>query len=170
MESPGAGVPPDGHQRVARWVSNVPLPEPHLLGLAAAMLLHRVLPWTLPGARRMYQIAAASQIAAGSYLVVRSVWASRQVNLAHPGQLVTTGPYARSRNPMYIGWALLHTGIGVSAGSGWILVSLPAAAGLVHRQVRREEQDLGADFGDEFEHYQAAVPRYLGSRSFHQQG
>jgi hypothetical protein len=67
---------------------------------------------------------------------------------------------------MYAGWALLHAGAGVAAGSGWILAALPAAAGLVHRQVRREEQDLGADFGGEFACYRAAVPRYLGLRSF----
>jgi protein-S-isoprenylcysteine O-methyltransferase Ste14 len=147
-------------------VSNVPLPEPHLVGVAAALVLHRVHPWPLPGPRRVHLLAGAAPIAAGGWLVVWSVWAARQVDLAYPGQLVTTGPYARSRNPMYAGWALLHAGAGVAAGSGWIL---PAAAGLVHRQVRREEQDLGADFGDQFGRYQAAVPRYLGPRSFHRQ-
>jgi protein-S-isoprenylcysteine O-methyltransferase Ste14 len=147
-------------------VSNVPLPEPHLAGVTAAMLLHRVRPWTLPGPRRVHLLTGAAPIAAGGWLVVWSVWAARQVNLAHPGQLVTTGPYARSRNPMYAGWALLHAGAGVAAGSGWILATLPAATGLVHRQVRQEEHDLGADFGDEFARYQAAVPRYLRPRSF----
>jgi protein-S-isoprenylcysteine O-methyltransferase Ste14 len=98
--------------------------------------------------------------------VAWSVGAARQVNLAHPGQLVTTGPYARTRNPMYAGWALLHAGAGVAVGSGWLLATLPAAAALVHRQVRREEQRLAADFGDEFERYQGAVPRYLRPRSF----
>jgi protein-S-isoprenylcysteine O-methyltransferase Ste14 len=71
---------------------------------------------------------------------------------------------------MYAGWALLHAGAEVAAGSGWILAALPAAAALVHRQVRREEHQLGTHFGGEFARYQAAVPRYLGPRSFHRQG
>jgi protein-S-isoprenylcysteine O-methyltransferase Ste14 len=166
VKSGGARVPPADHQRAARWLSNMPLPEPHLAGAAAAMVLHRLRPWPLPGPRRVHRLAGAVLLAAGGCLVLWSVRAARQVNLASPGQLVTTGPYARSRNPMYAGWALLHAGAGVAAGSGWTMAALPVAAALVHRQIRREENDLGADFGGAFERYRAAVPRYLGPRSF----
>jgi len=164
MESPGVRVPPDRRLPVAQWVSNVPLPEPHLIGIAAAIWLHRVRPLTLPGPRHVHQLVGWPLIAAGSYLVVRSVRATRQVSLAHPDRLVITGPYAISRNPMYVGWALLHLGAGVAGGSGWILAAFPAVTGLVHRQVLREERDLGEDFGDEFARYRAAAPRYLPGR------
>ena len=167
MESLGVRVPPDRRLPVAQWMSNVPLPEPHLIGIAAAIWLHRVRPLTLPGPRHVHQLVGWPLIAAGSYLVVRSVRATRQVSLAHPDRLVITGPYAISRNPMYVGWALLHLGAGVAGGSGWILAAFPAVTGLVHRQVLREERDLGEDFGDEFARYRAAAPRYLlGRRSF----
>lgn len=49
MESLGVRVPPDRRLPVAQWMSNVPLPEPHLIGIAAAIWLHRVRPLTLPG-------------------------------------------------------------------------------------------------------------------------
>ena len=152
------------------WLGNVPLPELYLLALAASAWLGRARPWVLPGSRLTHRLLGCPLIVAGTILVVRSLEAAGQVDLGHPGRLVTTGPYAVSRNPMYAGWALLHLGAGVAAGSGWILAALPAAAGLVHWQVRCEEQDLGADFGDEFARYRAAVPRYLGPRSFHRQG
>lgn len=74
---------------------------------------------------------------------------------------MTSGPYAASRNPMYVGWALLHLGAGVVSGSAWVIATLPPAAGFVHRQVIREERTLAAMFNEEFRRYQAAVPRYL---------
>lgn len=155
------GGPPVGRRLVSWWVSNLPLPEPHLLGIAAGILLHRRRPWDLPGPRYAHCLVGWPLIAVGSSLVVWSLQAARQVDLEHPDQLVTCGPYALSRNPMYVGWALLHLGGGVAGGSGWIVAAFPIAVGWVHRQVLGEERALGKDFGDEFGRYQAAVPRYL---------
>jgi protein-S-isoprenylcysteine O-methyltransferase Ste14 len=78
--------------------------------------------------------------------------------------LVTSGVYATSRNPMYVGWALLHVGAGLIGGSAWVLGAFPVATWLVHRQILREERELGEVFGDQFAHYRAAVPRYLPIR------
>ena len=62
---------------------------------------------------------------------------------------------------MYLGWALLHLGAGVAAGSGWVVAALPAVVACVHREVLREERELGREFGDEYGRYRAALPRYL---------
>jgi protein-S-isoprenylcysteine O-methyltransferase Ste14 len=77
---------------------------------------------------------------------------------------VTSGPYAVSRNPMYVGWALIQLGIGVAAGSGWVLATLPFVGAAVHREVLSEEQRLSEKFGDEYEAYCATVGRYLPQR------
>ena len=77
----------------------------------------------------------------GAYLIERAWTATLRVHLERPELLVTGGPYAVSRNPMYVGWALLHLGVGVGRGSGWIIAVFPAAAAQVHREVRREERD-----------------------------
>jgi protein-S-isoprenylcysteine O-methyltransferase Ste14 len=161
VESLRVRVPPVGRQPASWRLSNVPVPEPHLLGIAAGVLLHRLRPWVLPGSRNLHRLVGWPLIAAGTYLVVRSLAAASQVDLEHPDRLVTSGPYAVSRNPMYVGWALLHLGGGVAGGVGWIVATFPAAVGWVHREVLREERALGQDFGDELGRYRAAVPRYL---------
>lgn len=142
-------------------MSNLPLPEPYLLGIAVGAWLHRRRPWILPGPRYVHHLVGWPLIAAGAGLVAWSWEAAWQVDLEHPDRLVTGGPYAVSRNPMYVGWALLHLGAGVVRGSGWIVAALPAAAAQVHRGVLGEERALGDMFAEQFGPYRAAVPRYL---------
>jgi protein-S-isoprenylcysteine O-methyltransferase Ste14 len=139
----------------------VPLPEPYLLAIAAGVWLDRQRPWLLPGRRSVHHLAGWPVIGAGVYLVGRSWKAASQVDLEHPALLVTTGPYAVSRNPMYVGWALLHLGAGLVRGSGWLIAALPVAAAHVHREVHREERMLEEVFGEDFRRYRARVPRYL---------
>jgi protein-S-isoprenylcysteine O-methyltransferase Ste14 len=85
--------------------------------------------------------------------------AAGPVNLDGPERLVTSGPYAVSRNPMYVGWALLHVGAGMSARSGWMLVAFPLAAARVHHQILQEERELGEKFPAEYARYRGEVPR-----------
>jgi protein-S-isoprenylcysteine O-methyltransferase Ste14 len=92
---------------------------------------------------------------------VRSMAAAGQVDLERAGRLVTTGPYAVSRNPMCLAWALIHLGVGVGIGSAWTVVTLPAAVVRIDREIAREERWLAVRFGEEFAEYRAAVPRYL---------
>ncbi|MDQ0078886.1 methyltransferase family protein [Arthrobacter oryzae] len=143
--------------------SNFPLPEPNLLGIGAGLLLQRVLPLPLGGGRRFaWQrgIGLAAMVA-GCTLIGWAWAAARGTRLAEPGVLITSGPYALCRNPMYVGWSLLHLGIGVVQGDAWTTAALPFSAASVHRQVLREESQLENKFGDEFRHYRHAVPRYV---------
>jgi protein-S-isoprenylcysteine O-methyltransferase Ste14 len=142
----------------------VPLPEPYLLGIAAGAWLQRMRPWVLPAPRYVHRIVGWPLVAAGAHLALWSWRAAWQVDLEHPDRLVTSGPYEVSRNPMYVGWALLHLGTGLVRGSGWIVAAFPAAAAQVHREVLREERALGETFAADFGAYRAAVPRYLAWR------
>lgn len=144
-----------------RRVSNVPLPEANLIGIAAGYALQQVRPWTLPGPRRLRRFVGWPLLAAGTYLVVRSWAEAWRVDLEHPEHLLTSGPYAMSRNPMYVGWALLHLGAGVAGGSAWVVATFPPATLWVHHGVLDEEHALAARFGDEFGRYRSAVSRYL---------
>lgn len=74
--------------------------------------------------------------------------------------LATTGPYRFTRNPLYLGSAILALGLVVAAAS-WLLAALALAmlVGIYLPVIRREEQYLAQRFGAEFEAYAARVPR-----------
>jgi protein-S-isoprenylcysteine O-methyltransferase Ste14 len=76
--------------------------------------------------------------------------------------LVTTGIHGWSRNPIYVGMCLLYAGIGVAAGSPWVLIlALPLAITLRYGVVAREETYLERRFGDAYRDYKARVRRWL---------
>jgi protein-S-isoprenylcysteine O-methyltransferase Ste14 len=76
------------------------------------------------------------------------------------GVLVDTGPYARVRNPLYVGNLLLWAGLGVVTWP-WALVAVPAL--LLHYTliVRWEEANLAVRLGPPYAAYLARVPRWL---------
>lgn len=143
---------------------NIPVPEANLVGIAVGAVLHWVRPHKLPASRAVQRFVGWSIAGAGSLVVARSLKAAGSTDLTKPQRLVTGGPYAVTRNPMYVGWALLHLGIGVVAGSRWILVTLPLAGAAVHRDVLSEERRLTEKFGDEYLQYSAKVGRYFPKR------
>jgi protein-S-isoprenylcysteine O-methyltransferase Ste14 len=76
--------------------------------------------------------------------------------------LVTTGIYARSRNPIYVGMFLVYAGIGLVARSPWVLIlTLPIAITMRYLVVAREEAYLNRLFGDAYRQYKARVRRWL---------
>ena len=76
--------------------------------------------------------------------------------------LVTTGPFAVSRNPIYLGNTLLLAGAGLALGSAWFLVGALVAARLVTiLAIKREEAHLAARFGDAWHAYARRTPRWL---------
>ena len=75
--------------------------------------------------------------------------------------LVTTGVYALVRNPIYVGFFLILTGIAFAAGWAWLLVFAIVFLGVIHwGVVRREERYLTAKFGEGYRAYLARVRRY----------
>lgn len=79
--------------------------------------------------------------------------------------LVSTGIFAVSRNPIYLGNTLLLAGIALAWPSPWLLVTALIAAVLVDRlAIRREERHLSARFGAAFAEYMQRVPRWIGWR------
>ncbi len=65
------------------------------------------------------------------------------IEVANDQKVVSTGPYAHVRHPMYTGALIMLFGIPIALGSWWgILVNLPMTAGIVWRLLD-EEQFLG---------------------------
>ena len=153
-------------RRAAALYENLPLPGGSVIGVVAIVVLDRGRPTPLPGPRGLQRVAGAAALAAGFAL---NVWALRErrrrttgeFQLEQPESLVTSGPYALSRHPMYVGWWLIHLGVGVMRGSAWVAATLPAAVLVEHLGVLSEERTLDRDFGAEFAEYRERVPRYL---------
>lgn len=76
--------------------------------------------------------------------------------------LVLRGPYRWTRNPMYLGMALLHAAAGLWLENGWIVLLLPVALiGVYWIAIRHEEAYLERKFGRSYLDYKAAVRRWL---------
>jgi protein-S-isoprenylcysteine O-methyltransferase Ste14 len=77
-------------------------------------------------------------------------------------QLATTGPYARVRNPLYLGSAFLAVGFVVAGASSWVAGLVTAYFVIFYPAVmRNEEEDLRASFGAAFDEYAARVPLFF---------
>ncbi len=76
-------------------------------------------------------------------------------------RLATSGPYAYTRNPLYLGSALLAAGF-LMASRSWSVAALVAAYFVVFYAavMRREEQELRSRFGAAFNDYAARVPLF----------
>jgi protein-S-isoprenylcysteine O-methyltransferase Ste14 len=83
-----------------------------------------------------------------------------------PGQateeMILEGPFARSRNPLYLGLLVLYLGLALLAPSVWALVLFPVAVVLVEwGAIRPEERFLRQRFGPAYDEYAGRVRRWI---------
>ena len=150
--------------------ANVRFPPPLIyviglvLGLTAGRLLH------VPGLgltiQRRELLGAALAVAgilvsfAGAGLFLRHDTAI--IPFKPATSLVTSGVYRWTRNPMYLGMALIYLGLAVLLNSLPALVLLALVMWIVHRQViAREEAYLERAFGDEYIAYKNQVRPWI---------
>jgi protein-S-isoprenylcysteine O-methyltransferase Ste14 len=143
-----------------RW-GNVPLPETFLVGLGAGLLLQVVAPWRPPWPAEAGRAVGWPLLLAGLGLAAWAVRAAADVDLERPDQLVRRGPYAVSRNPMYVASALVYAGIALVANAAWPMVLLPGVLLATHLVIVREERVLDGRFGAAYRSYKGSVRRYL---------
>jgi protein-S-isoprenylcysteine O-methyltransferase Ste14 len=76
--------------------------------------------------------------------------------------LAVTGPYARTRNPLYLGSFVLGLGFTIAAGR-WVLALVFAALflGIYLPVMRVEASTLAEVFGESYRRYAQAVPLFL---------
>jgi len=76
--------------------------------------------------------------------------------------LVTTGIYARTRNPIYLGLTAIYAGLSTTSNAWWAVLFLaPVLVILQVGVIDREERYLERRFGDAYREYVARVRRWL---------
>lgn len=139
----------------------------------AALLLGLALDWLLPAPVLTIVFSFQTRLAIGIVLIGAGIalmvagahWFHKAGTNVEPWKpalrLVTTGVYGWMRNPIYVGFWLVATGLAFAIASEWTLVLLvPAGVVLHYGIVLREERYLEAKFGDAYREYRQHVPRY----------
>ncbi len=121
-------------------ITSQPSPTPYMWGLLAMVCGELIRMWGVAhagGATRTRQVGAPT--------------------------LVTSGPFAYMRNPLYIGNALIYVGVVCLAGGKllWIAIALGFCILQYGLIVSLEEATLVKLFGGEYEFYRRSVPRWL---------
>jgi protein-S-isoprenylcysteine O-methyltransferase Ste14 len=118
-------------------------------------------------ARPLLLAAGLLLILAGAAAIVAAAGLFRRAGITpepwtSTTSIVTTGIYRRTRNPMYLGMALIYAGLAFALDAPLALILLPVALVMIQTQViAREERYLEAKFGEPYRDYSRRVRRWL---------
>lgn len=77
-------------------------------------------------------------------------------------EIITHGVYRYTRNPFYVGFALIQLAVGVGFGNLWIILLVPVSCvGVFYTAIRQEEAYLTRKFGTPYLEYKQSVRRWL---------
>lgn len=138
-----------------------------------AFVIGVALEWLMPLAPRLAwpdglrQGAASVLIVFGLCFALWAAWLFHRAGTGIPTwqaarRLVMKGPYAISRNPMYLGVTAAYAGLALALANAWaLLLLLPVLAVMDRLVIAREEPYLEARFGEAYRAYSRRVRRWI---------
>jgi len=153
----------------SQWeIAEVVFGIPFLISIA----IQSVVPFSLPqGILRQALIPlgiALITLGAGLIVLARREFAhfGQPTDPGHPtNKIIKTGVFSISRNPLYLGGAIVFLGIALALNMPWALVTLLLSIIICHYVlIIPEEQYLAVKFGEEYKEYIASVRRWLGRK------
>ncbi|WP_181702117.1 methyltransferase family protein [Chthonobacter albigriseus] len=137
-----------------------------LMALVGAFLMEQMAPTALGLPHTLGWILVLVGLSLDAWAVLTMIRAETNVLPHRPAEhFVTTGPFAFTRNPIYLGNTILVIGLGIGLGSMWTVVAAFVMAVAVQRlAIEREEVHLREQFGRAWDAYKAQTPRWLGIR------
>lgn len=84
-----------------RW-SNIPIPEGHVALLVVGIVMHVWRPLRLFRGAWLRQVLGWPLLLIGMVLALWATATFKEMDFSKPTAVMTTGPYAFSRNPMYL--------------------------------------------------------------------
>jgi protein-S-isoprenylcysteine O-methyltransferase Ste14 len=136
------------------------------LAIVASLALEWILPTTFTQGAFRWNLGAIFFVAGLALSIAGFVTQKRAGTDPIPFNpstcIVAHGPYRFSRNPMYIGLAVLTVGIAFLVDCAWILLAVPIGLVVIDRLViTREERYLERKFGEEYLSYKRRVRRWI---------
>jgi protein-S-isoprenylcysteine O-methyltransferase Ste14 len=134
----------------ARWAARWRVPLGFLLGVSYLVFCHPTVKLLLAGGAVAALGLGLRAFAAG--------------HLVKNQSLAVSGPYAYTRNPLYLGSALMGAGFALAGGS-WILFAAIVAlfAAIYWPVILRERNYLRQEFGEVYDRYAQQVPLFIPS-------
>jgi len=124
------------------------VPAGTLLGVVFLVLMH-------PSRRSLW----IGGVIAGAGAVLR-IWAAGHIEKGNV--LAQGGPYALTRNPLYLGSFFMAVGILIAGQGYWLLIPFGLFfVSFYYPVMRAEEQELAQRYGDRFGEYARRVPLFL---------
>lgn len=143
-----------------------PPPLVYAAGLGAGWWLQQMWPLGFDASYMLRQ-AAWGGLGLGLALMLWAVWTIwRHQTTVNPYKaattLVTHGPFAYTRNPIYVADMLVYLAIAVLMGSVWPFCFIPAIWAIMrYAVIAHEEAHLTAKFGEAYLDYCAQVRRWI---------
>lgn len=95
----------------------------------------------------------------GGFWLIAAAW-GRLHAAAQAGRLASEGPYARVRHPQYAGFLAIMVGFLLQWPTLVTLAMFPILVVVYRRLAIREECEVAATFGEEWDAYAARTPRF----------
>jgi protein-S-isoprenylcysteine O-methyltransferase Ste14 len=144
-----------------RW-SNIPIPEGHVALLVVGVGLHLWRPLRPFRAAWPKHVLGWPLLLMGIFLAAWAVAAVKDREIEKPTEIISAGPYAFSRNPMYVAWSIIYVAAAVLVNTWWLILFLPLLLIFTHYfVVRQEELQLEQQFGEPYRQYRDQVRRYF---------
>jgi protein-S-isoprenylcysteine O-methyltransferase Ste14 len=144
----------------------MPPPLVYVVGLGVGWWLQRVWPLDFEASYMVRQLAWAA-VGFGFAVMLWAAWTIwRHRTTVNPykaaATLVTRGPFAYTRNPIYAADMLVYLAATVLMGSAWPLCFVPAVWAIMrYAVIAHEEAHLTAKFGQAYVDYCARVRRWV---------
>ncbi len=146
----------------------VPPPVIALLCVLGMYFLDRVFPSFGGGASTAWLIAVVLVTLASLIAIMALVQFKRARTTIHPNvphntrQIVTSGVYSMTRNPMYLALVMMIFAAGIAMQNSAVFLFVPASVWYLNRyQIVPEERILESKFGDQYRAYKAKTRRWI---------
>ncbi|SMF03418.1 methyltransferase family protein [Pseudogulbenkiania subflava] len=140
------------------WLSSK-FPDVNFFAHDSGHLLEVMFGWRSNPHFGPFHLLSSAFIGGGFWLLAASWRVLYDAQRAH--RLAMTGPYVRVRHPQYIGFVLIMFGFLLQWPTLLTLVMFPILVVMYVRLAFREEREVAAEFGEEYEHYWRHTPPFF---------